>query len=81
MSAVVGCVLIGHPYKIEIPKATCSIAFSLLGVRCPSGEEPLLSCDIIMQRDVEVALLSFFLLVGFFFFFFESHCPLLYRLK
>ena len=64
MTAVVDYVLSGHRYKIEIPKATCSIAFSLSGVRCPGREEPYSDEAIafmrrkIMQRDVEVGVLS-----------------------
>lgn len=60
MSAVVEYVLSGHRFKIDIPKATCSIAFSLSGVRCPGREEPYSEEAIafmrrkIMQRDVEV---------------------------
>jgi hypothetical protein len=43
-----------------IPKETCSIAFSLSGVRCPGRDEPYSDEAIalmrrkIMQRDVEV---------------------------
>lgn len=60
MSAVVEYVLSGHRYKIDIPKATCSVAFSLSGVRCPGRDEPYSDEAIafmrrkIMQRDVEV---------------------------
>ncbi|KAL8497345.1 hypothetical protein ACS0TY_020872 [Phlomoides rotata] len=60
MSAVVEYVLSGHRFKIDIPKATCSIAFSLSGVRCPGREEPYSDEAIafmrrkIMQRDVEI---------------------------
>ncbi|GER45585.1 nuclease domain-containing protein [Striga asiatica] len=60
MSAVVEYVLSGHRYKIDIPKATCSIALSLAGVRCPGRGEPYSEEAIafmrrkIMQRDVEV---------------------------
>ncbi|KAG6383090.1 hypothetical protein SASPL_157160 [Salvia splendens] len=60
MSAVVEYVLSGHRYKIDIPKATCSIALSLSGVRCPGRGEPYSEEAIafmrrkIMQRDVEI---------------------------
>ncbi|KAL0425189.1 UNVERIFIED_CONTAM: Ribonuclease TUDOR 1 [Sesamum radiatum] len=60
MSAIVEYVLSGHRYKIDIPKATCSVAFSLSGVRCPGREEPYSDEAIsfmrrkIMQRDVEI---------------------------
>lgn len=60
MPAVVEYVLSGHRYKIDIPKATCSVAFSLSGVRCPGRDEPYSNEAIafmrrkIMQRDVEV---------------------------
>ncbi|CAA0811227.1 TUDOR-SN protein 1 [Striga hermonthica] len=60
MSAVVEYVLSGHRYKIDIPKATCSIALSLSGVRCPGRDEPYSDEAIafmrrkIMQRDVEI---------------------------
>ncbi|KAL3835431.1 hypothetical protein ACJIZ3_010167 [Penstemon smallii] len=60
MPAVVEYVLSGHRYKIDIPKATCSVAFSLSGVRCPGREEPYSEEAIafmrrkIMQRDVEI---------------------------
>ncbi|CAA0806834.1 TUDOR-SN protein 1 [Striga hermonthica] len=60
MSAVVEYVLSGHRYKIDIPKATCSIALSLSGVRCPGRGERYSEEAIafmrrkIMQRDVEV---------------------------
>jgi len=35
MPAVVEYVLSGHRFKLLVPKETCSIAFSLSGVRCP----------------------------------------------
>ncbi|KAH6794802.1 TUDOR-SN protein 1 [Perilla frutescens var. hirtella] len=60
MSAVVEYVLSGHRFKIDIPKATCSVAFSLSGVRCPGRDEPFSEEAIafmrrkIMQRDVEI---------------------------
>lgn len=53
-------VLSGHRFKLLIPKETCSIAFSLSGVRCPGRDEPYSGEAIalmrrqIMQRDVEV---------------------------
>ena len=62
MSAIVEYVLSGHRYKIDIPKATCSIALSLSGVRCPGRGEPYSEEAIafmrrkIMQRDVEVVI-------------------------
>ncbi|KAL6570165.1 Translin-1 [Orobanche minor] len=60
MSAVVEYVFSGHRYKLDIPKETCSIAFSLSGVRCPGRDEPYSDEAIafmrrkIMQRDVEI---------------------------
>lgn len=60
MTAVVEYVLSGHRFKLYIPKETCSIAFSLSGVRCPGRDEPYSSEAIalmrrkIMQRDVEI---------------------------
>ncbi|XP_051119159.1 ribonuclease TUDOR 2-like [Andrographis paniculata] len=60
MPAVVEYVLSGHRFKLDIPKATCSIAFSLSGVRCPGRGEPYSEEAIafmrrkIMQRDVEI---------------------------
>ncbi|EPS63110.1 hypothetical protein M569_11676, partial [Genlisea aurea] len=60
MPAVVEYVLSGHRFKIDIPKATCSIALSLSGVRCPGRNEPYSDEAIafmrrkIMQRDVEI---------------------------
>ncbi|XP_059645186.1 ribonuclease TUDOR 1-like [Cornus florida] len=60
MPAVVEYVLSGHRFKLLIPKETCSIAFSLSGVRCPSRDEPFSDEAIalmrrkIMQRDVEI---------------------------
>ncbi|KAI3463513.1 hypothetical protein Pfo_020176 [Paulownia fortunei] len=60
MPAVVEYVLSGHRFKIDIPKATCSVAFSLSGVRCPGRDEPYSDEAIafmrrkIMQRDVEI---------------------------
>lgn len=58
-------VLSGHRFKIFIPKETCSIAFSLSGVRCPGRYEPFSNEAIalmrrkILQRDVEVFLYLF----------------------
>ncbi|GAU25452.1 hypothetical protein TSUD_71060 [Trifolium subterraneum] len=58
--AVVEYVLSGHRFKLLIPKETCSIAFSLSGVRCPGRDEPYSNEAIalmrrkIMQRDVEI---------------------------
>ncbi|KAJ7945200.1 Ribonuclease [Quillaja saponaria] len=58
--AVVEYVLSGHRFKLLIPKETCSIAFSLSGVRCPGRNEPYSNDAIalmrrkIMQRDVEI---------------------------
>ncbi|CAM8936825.1 unnamed protein product [Rhodiola kirilowii] len=60
MPAVVEYVLSGHRFKLLVPKATCSIAFSLSGVRCPGRDEPYSEEAIalmrrkIMQRDVEI---------------------------
>ncbi|XP_016496518.2 ribonuclease TUDOR 1 [Nicotiana tabacum] len=60
MSAVVEYVLSGHRFKLFIPKETCSIAFSISGVRCPGRDEPYSEEAIalmrrkIMQRDVEI---------------------------
>ncbi|CAN4088653.1 unnamed protein product [Withania somnifera] len=60
MSAVVEYVLSGHRFKLFIPKETCSIAFSISGVRCPGRDEPFSEEAIalmrrkIMQRDVEI---------------------------
>ncbi|KAL6495805.1 Translin-1 [Orobanche gracilis] len=60
MSAIVEYVFSGHRYKLYIPKETCSIAFSLSGVRCPGRDEPYSDEAIafmrrkIMQRDVEI---------------------------
>ncbi|KAI8544128.1 hypothetical protein RHMOL_Rhmol08G0271500 [Rhododendron molle] len=60
MPAVVEYVLSGHRFKLLIPKETCSIAFSLSGVRCPGRNEPFSDEAIalmrrkIMQRDVEI---------------------------
>ncbi|XP_076911502.1 ribonuclease TUDOR 2-like [Bidens hawaiensis] len=59
MTAVVEYVLSGHRFKLFVPKETCSIAFSLSGVRCPGRDEPYSNDAIslmrrkIMQRDVE----------------------------
>jgi hypothetical protein len=59
-SAVVEYVFSGHRFKLTIPKETCSIAFSLSGVRCPGKGEPYSDEAIalmrrrILQRDVEV---------------------------
>ncbi|XP_074294378.1 ribonuclease TUDOR 2-like [Silene latifolia] len=60
LSAVVDYVLSGHRFKLVIPKETCSIAFSLSGVRCPGRGEPYSEEAIalmrrrILQRDVEI---------------------------
>lgn len=60
MTAVVEYVFSGHRFKLYIPKETCSIAFSISGVRCPGRDEPYSSEAIalmrrkIMQRDVEI---------------------------
>ncbi|CAN4115085.1 unnamed protein product [Withania somnifera] len=60
MSAVVEYVLSGHRFKLFIPKETCSIAFSISGVRCPGRDEQYSEEAIalmrrkIMQRDVEI---------------------------
>ncbi|KAK9678042.1 hypothetical protein RND81_11G184300 [Saponaria officinalis] len=60
LSAIVEYVLSGHRFKLVIPKETCSIAFSLSGVRCPGRGEPYSEEAIalmrrrIMQRDVEI---------------------------
>ncbi|KAL9241835.1 hypothetical protein vseg_015899 [Gypsophila vaccaria] len=60
LSAVVEYVLSGHRFKLLIPKETCSIAFSLSGVRCPGRGEPYSEEAIalmrrrILQRDVEI---------------------------
>ncbi|KAK1270898.1 hypothetical protein QJS04_geneDACA024967 [Acorus gramineus] len=60
MAAVVEYVLSGHRFKLLIPKETCTIAFSLSGVRCP-GRDELFSDEAIalmrrkiLQRDVEI---------------------------
>jgi staphylococcal nuclease domain-containing protein 1 len=59
-SAVVEYVFSGHRFKLTIPKETCSIAFSLSGVRCPGKGEPYSDEAIalmrrrILQRDVEI---------------------------
>lgn len=64
MTAVVEYVLSGHRFKLFVPKETCSIAFSLSGVRCPGRDEPYSNDAIslmrrkIMQRDVEVRFSS-----------------------
>jgi staphylococcal nuclease domain-containing protein 1 len=58
--AIVEYVFSGHRFKLYIPKETCSIAFSLSGVRCPGRDEPYSDEAIslmrrkIMQRDVEI---------------------------
>ncbi|KAL5724528.1 Translin-1 [Ranunculus cassubicifolius] len=60
LPAIVDYVLSGHRFKLLIPKETCSIAFSLSGVRCPGRDEPYSDEAIslmrrkILQRDVEV---------------------------
>lgn len=62
MPAVVEYVLSGHRFKLYIPRETCSIAFSLSGVKCAGRDEPYSAEAIalmrqkIMQRDVEVLL-------------------------
>lgn len=62
LAAVVDYVLSGHRYKLIIPKETCSIAFSLSGVRCPGRGEPFAEDAIafmrrrILQRDVEIEI-------------------------
>uniref|UniRef100_R7W5A3 Nuclease domain-containing protein 1 n=1 Tax=Aegilops tauschii TaxID=37682 RepID=R7W5A3_AEGTA len=68
-TAVVEYVFSGHRFKLTIPKETCSIAFSLSGVRCPGKDEPYSSEAIalmrrmILQRDVEILQWLAFLLV------------------
>ncbi|XP_074309223.1 ribonuclease TUDOR 1-like [Silene latifolia] len=60
LSAIVEYVFSGHRFKLVIPKETCSIAFSLSGVRCPGRGEPYSEEAIalmrrrILQRDVEI---------------------------
>ncbi|KAL0905168.1 hypothetical protein M5K25_027353 [Dendrobium thyrsiflorum] len=60
LPAIVEYVLSGHRFKLMIPKETCSIAFSLSGVRCPGRDEPFSNEAIslmrrkILQRDVEI---------------------------
>ncbi|KAL9229368.1 hypothetical protein vseg_004842 [Gypsophila vaccaria] len=60
LAAIVEYVLSGHRFKLIIPKETCSIAFSLSGVRCPGRGEPYSEEAIalmrrrILQRDVEI---------------------------
>ncbi|GJZ19195.1 ribonuclease TUDOR 1-like protein [Tanacetum coccineum] len=60
MTVVVEYVLSGHRFKLFVPKETCSIAFSLFGVRCPGLDESYSNDAIslmrrkIMQRDVEI---------------------------
>ncbi|GKC59238.1 ribonuclease TUDOR 1-like protein, partial [Tanacetum coccineum] len=57
---VVEYVLSGHRFKLFVPNETCSIAFSLSGVRCPGRDEPYSNDAIslmrrkIMQRNVEI---------------------------
>ncbi|GAB2257923.1 hypothetical protein Droror1_Dr00014083 [Drosera rotundifolia] len=59
-AAVVEYVLSGHRFKLLIPGQTCSIAFSLSGVRCPGRNDPYSEEAIalmrrkILQRDVEI---------------------------
>ncbi|CAM0875371.1 unnamed protein product [Alopecurus aequalis] len=59
-AAIVEYVFSGHRFKLTIPKETCSIAFSLSGVRCPGKGEPYSSEAIalmrtmILQHDVEI---------------------------
>lgn len=61
-TAIVDYVLSGHRFKLLIPKATCTIAFSFSGVRCPGRDEPYADEAItfmrrkILQRDVEVEI-------------------------
>nr|CAL38976.1 TUDOR protein with multiple SNc domains [Picea abies] len=61
-TAIVDYVLSGHRFKLLIPKATCAIAFSFSGVRCPGRDEPYADEAIafmrrkILQRDVEVEI-------------------------
>ncbi|XP_004292750.1 PREDICTED: staphylococcal nuclease domain-containing protein 1-like [Fragaria vesca subsp. vesca] len=60
VSAVVEYVFSGHRFKLYIPKETCSISFSLSGVRCPGRDEPYseeakaVMRRRLMQRDVEI---------------------------
>jgi len=60
MAAVVEYVLSGHRFKLLVPKDSCTMAFSLAGVRCPGRGEPFSEQAIafmrrrIMQQDVEV---------------------------
>lgn len=60
LPAVVDYVLSGHRFKLIIPKETCTIAFSLSGVRCPGRGEPYSDEALafmrrkILQRDVEI---------------------------
>lgn len=60
LPAIVEYVLSGHRFKLIIPKETCSVAFSLSGVRCPGRDEPFSNEAIalmrrkILQRDVEI---------------------------
>lgn len=62
---MVDYVFSGHRFKLVIPKETCSIAFSLSGVRCPARGEPYSEEAIafmrrkILQRDVEVHYIFF----------------------
>ncbi|KAL3818459.1 hypothetical protein ACJIZ3_004364 [Penstemon smallii] len=64
MSGVVEYLFSGHRYKIDIPKETCSVAFSLSGVRCPGRGEPYSNeaiafmRRIIIQRDLFVISIS-----------------------
>ncbi|KAG8379632.1 hypothetical protein BUALT_Bualt07G0109100 [Buddleja alternifolia] len=64
LPAVVQFLFSGHRFKIDIQKETCSIAFSLAGVRCPIRDEPyakeamLFMRRKIMQRDVEIEVES-----------------------
>uniref|UniRef100_A0ACD6A4E4 Uncharacterized protein n=1 Tax=Avena sativa TaxID=4498 RepID=A0ACD6A4E4_AVESA len=59
-TAIVEYIFSGHRFKLTIPKETCSIAFSLSGVRCPGKDDPYSSEAIalmrrrILQRDVEI---------------------------
>ena len=60
--AIVDYVLSGHRFKFLIPKASCVVAFSFSGVRCPGRDEPYADEAIalmrrkILQRDVEVEI-------------------------
>lgn len=70
LPAIVEYVLSGHRFKLMIPKETCTIAFSLSGVRCPGRDEPFSNEAIslmrrrILQRDVEVLNFFYFFLLN-----------------